>query len=281
MIDIRRAALLFLCLLMVATSGCSGPVPAPTPPERERALSWNRRGLAAETRGDKNGAVLAFEESLRVNRSIEDFDGVAISLLNLARVHRQKGELAIARERIDEALRILSPDNPVFPESSFEKARIELSLNNLPQAREWAQKAVPAEKKPYSGRMQNLLSRILFIEGKSGEALLLAETALESNRESANRAEEANSLRLIGDIALAGGDPQNAQARYLAALSIDKDLAESKKIAQDLRSLGQAAQALGDTQAAKAFFERADQVSQSSGGETEPEVKAPERDSVK
>jgi len=268
-----RAAASFLCLFAaVAVYGCSSPAPILVPPAQKQALSWNKRGLEAEARGNRDGAISAFEESLRINKSIEDFDGTAVSLLNLARVHRKKTQLPVAKERIEEALRIVSPDNPLFPEAAFEKARVELAMGNLPGAEEWARKATPAEKKPYSGRMQNLLSRILFMEGKTDEALFLAEAALESNREYKERAEEANSLRLIGDIALAGGDPQGAETRYLAALVIDKELAESGKIALDLRALGAAAAARGETDKAIAFYERAIEVSRGGNMPTEAEA---------
>ena len=269
-----RATALLLCLIAAVAifEGCSSPAPLPVPSARKHALSWNKRGLDAEARGNRDSAISAFEESLRINRSIEDFDGTAVSLLNLARVHRQKTELPLAKERIEETLRMVSPGSPIFTEAAFEKAKIELALGNLPDARDWAQKAVPAEKKPYSGRMQNLLSRIIFLEGKTGEALPLAETALESNREYRNRAEEANSLRLIGDIALAGGDPQGAKARYLEALVIDKELAESGKIASDLRALGAAALAGGETDKAIEFYERAVEVSR--GGNMPMETEA-------
>jgi len=258
----RSVAPFLLCLLVFVASGCSRPVPVPPPPEKERALSWNQRGLNAAARGNIDVAISAFEESLRVNRSIEYFDGMAVSLLNLARLHRRKGELATATARIDEALRLISPGDPVFREAAFEKALLEISLENLPEATKWAQKAVPSERRPYSGRMQNLLARILFLDGKTAEALSLAKTALESNRQAANRVEEANSLRLIGDITLAGGDPQGAKTLYLETLSIDKELAQSAKIAQDLQSLGDAATALGEIEQAKDYYERAAQVRQ-------------------
>jgi len=277
-----RAAALLLCLLAaVIVCGCSSPAPVPTPPARKHALSWNKRGLDAEARGNRDGAILAFEESLRIHRSIEDFDGIAVSLLNLAKVHRQKTELSLAKERIEETLRIVSPDNPIFPEAAFEKAKVELALGNMPDAEDWARKAIPTEKKPYSGRMQNLLSRILFMEGKTDEALSLAETALESNRGFGKRAEEANSLRLIGDIALAGGDPQSAETRYLAALAIDKELAESGKIALDLRALGAAAFAGGETAKAIAFYERAIEVSRGGNMPMEAEAALSELNRIK
>ena len=277
-----RITALFFCLLAAAALyGCSSPAPVPVPPAQERALTWNKRGLEAEARGNHESAISAFEESLRIHRSIENFDGIAALLLNLARVHRQKTDLSIAKERIVETLRIISSDNPLFPEAAFEKAKVELALGNLPDAEDWARKAVPAEKKPYSGRMQNLLSRILFLEGKTGEALPLAESALESNRKSADRAEEANSLRLTGDIALAEGDPQGAQARYLEALAIDKEMALSKKIASDLRSLGAAAFARGETDKAMAFYERAATVSRGGGMPAEAEAALSERDRIK
>ncbi len=200
------AAILLCSIAFLTLSGCSGPAPLPVPPAKESAGAWNRRGLAAEARGDRDGAIAAFGEALKVNRSIEDTDGAAVALINLARVHRLKSELPPAKERIDDALRIAPPGSPLFPEAAFEKAKIGLAAGDLAAAREWAEKAVRADTGPSRGRMLNLLARVDFLEGRMNEARSGAGTALEANRGSGARGEEANSLRLLGDVAAAGGD---------------------------------------------------------------------------
>jgi tetratricopeptide (TPR) repeat protein len=256
------AALLLACaLLWLAGSGCSGAVPKPVPPAKERAGAWNRRGLAAEARGDRDGAIAAFREELKINRSIEDTDRSAVALVNLARLHRLKGELPFAREKIDSALLLVPPGSPLFPETAFEKGKIELAAGDLPAAKGWAGKAVLAETGASAGRMLNLLARILFLEGKTDEARTRAGDALEANRKAGARGEEANSLRLLGDIAAARADRKAAEGLYREALSIDKETAESGKIAADLRALGAVAGAQGDTARALAFYSRAVEVS--------------------
>src|SRR3990172_5133073 len=96
-----------------------------------------------------------------------------------------------------------------------------------------------------------------------------AEAALAANRKSGVRGEEANSLRLLGDIAAARRDRTNARDLYAAALSIDKDLAKSRKIADDLRALGAVAAAGEDTGGALAFYTRAYDVSINGGDRRE------------
>jgi tetratricopeptide (TPR) repeat protein len=260
----RRAAvavLLSCTLLGLAGAGCSGAVPKPVPPAKERAGTWNRRGLAAEARGDRDGALAAFRKELKINRSIEDTDGSAVALVNLARLHRRNGELPSAKETIDSALLLVPPESPLFPETAFEKGKIELAAGDLPAAKGWAEKAVLAEKGASAGRMRNLLARILFLEGKIDDARARAGEALEANRTEGARGEEANSLRLLGDIAAARADRKAAEGLYLEALSIDKGTAESGKIASDLRALGAVAEARGDTAGALAFYSRAVEVS--------------------
>jgi tetratricopeptide (TPR) repeat protein len=253
--------LLACVLFWLAGAGCSGPLPPPVPPAKEKAAAWNRRGLAAEARGDRDEALAAFGEALKLRRSVEDADGAAVALVNLARIHRLQGDLPLAKERIDAAGLLLPPDSSLFTETAFEKAKIGLASGDLPAAKEWAAKAVDSEKGDASGRMMNLLARVLLLEGKGDEALGRAETALAANRKAGARGEEANSLRLLGDIAAARRDGTKAGDLYAAALSIDKDLAESRKIAADLRALGAVAAAGGDTGGALAFYARAYDVS--------------------
>ncbi len=260
----RRAAvaLLLSCALpWLAGSGCSGAVPGPVPAAKERAGAWNRRGLAAEARGDRDGALAAFGEELKVNRSIEDTDGSAVALVNLARLHRLKGDLPSAKGKIDSALLLVPPGSPLFPETAFEKGKIELAAGDLPAAKGWAEKAALAETGASGGRMLNLLARILFLDGKVDEAQARAGDALEANRKAGARGEEANSLRIMGDVAAARSDRKKAERLYLEALSIDRETAESRKIASDLRALGAVAEAQGDTARALAFYSRAVEVS--------------------
>jgi tetratricopeptide (TPR) repeat protein len=117
--------------------------------------------------------------------------------------------------------------------------------------------------------MQNLLARVLFLEGKVEEARVRAEDALAANRKSGARGEEANSLRLLGDVAAARKDGTKARELYSAALSIDKDIADSRKIAADLRALGAVAAVAGDTGGALAFYSRAYDVSLNGGDRRE------------
>ncbi len=275
------AALLLCAVACIPLSGCSGPTPLSVPPAKENAETWNRRGLAAEARGDRDGAISAFREALKITRSIEDADGSSVALINLARVHRLKGELSPAKDRIDEALLLAPPGSSLFPETAFEKAKVGLAMGDLPAAREWARKAVQAETGSSRGRMLNLLARVRFLEGTADEARSLAGTALEANRGAGARGEEANSLRLLGDIAAEGGDRKGAEGLYLDALSIDKEIAESRKIAADLRALGAAAAARGETERALVFYGRAAVVSRNGDDPKEADAALKEMERLK
>lgn len=259
-----RPALSRLCAcaaLALWIAGCSGAPPPPVPATKEKAAASNRRGIAAEARGDREAAVAAFTDALRHNRSIEDTEGAAVALVNLARVHRLQGDVSRAKQEIDEAAPFIPRNHPLYPELAFEEARIALASGDLPNAKAWAGKAVDADQGEQAGRRMNLLARVLFLDGNVDEAFARAETALSLNRKAGLREEEANSRRLLGDVAAARKDARKAAENYAAALAVDKDIAKSRKIAADLRALGALAAGSGDAEKALAFYRRAYVVS--------------------
>ena len=258
------AAVLLLCsIACLPLSGCSGPAPA------ARASRQGKRG-GVEPAGPRGRGArqprrrdLGVRGIAQVNRSIEDFDGVAVALINLARVHRLKGELPPAKERIDDALRLVSPGSPLFPEAAFEKAKIDLAAGEPCRRREeWAGRPSGRIRGRSRGRMLNLLARVLFLEGRTDEARLARRNGPGGEPRVGARAARrripcgcsATSPRR----AATGKAPRRATSRRWRST---RSIAESRKIAADLRALGAAAAARGETERAIVFYGRAAEVS--------------------
>jgi tetratricopeptide (TPR) repeat protein len=258
-------AVLFLFLVLSST-GCAGKVPNSLSESQMQAISHNQRGIKYAARGDNLQAVVEFSEALKISRSIENSEGIVVALVNSSRVHRHAGDAKAALAAISGAIPYTQPLALLYAEVAFEMAQVKLLAGDLNEASEWASKAVAADNSSTRGMMINLLARIHFLKGNIAEAELKAQEALLINRNNGVRAEEANSLRTLGDIkAIAADRSVEAAAYYNQALVIDKVLGKSGKIVADLRALARLAQSQNDSGRALEFYSRAFTASRADG----------------
>ena len=262
----RTASLvLATALILLFLAGCSSSRKTVSSSTVLLAADHNRRGILATARGDRDTAVSEFRTALALNGSIENNDGMAANLLNLARFHRQQGDPAQARAFIDRALPLVTPSAPLCGDVAFEKARVCQLSKDFPAAELWAQKALEAAPEADRSSRLNLLGRVLSQRGNMVEAQKHAEAALKSAQDEENREEEANSLRLTGDIHAAARRFQAAMVAYEKGLAIDKELGLGSKIAGDLTRLAGVAAGANDLNKALGFYERAAEVSLQGG----------------
>lgn len=258
----RAAALLALAWSALLLAGCAGSAAANLPQARLAAIRHNQRGVEAELTGNQGAALAEFSEAFRLHGSIENWDGMAVAQTNLARTHRLRGDLASARSAMERALSLLSKScSELAAELYFENAKLHLALGDLAAAQHWAVQAAQAEQGGDAGRRLNLLGLVLSRAGFIEQARLEAEKALELNRVRGDATEEANSLRLLGEIELAQGKYDQAGEHFQAALLLDKKLGLGKKIALDLRGLGSASLKKDELPAAIGYYRRALEVS--------------------
>ena len=243
--------MLLLALSALLWGGCS--TPARTSQARLEAIKHNQKGVAAELRGNQSAALEEFTEALRLHGSIENWEGMVVAQINIARTQRLRGELKSARGAVDRALSLLPESSDLAPELFFENAKIHLAAGELAAAKDWALKAAAAEKGDDLGRRLNLVCAILFRSGAPEQAREQAEMALKLNRDKAVPSEEANSLRLLGELHLAQGRADQAADCFDKSLVLDKKLGLGKKVALDLRGLGAAAAHKEDLSAARAL----------------------------
>lgn len=262
---IITAALAGFCLVAPFMGGCAGTTANAVPRAKLQAIQHNQRGVAEEAQGNADAALEEFSEALRLNASMENRNGMAIALINIARTNRLKGDIAAARAAMERASALSPLDADLAAELNFEKAKVFLAAGDMATARKLAGQAAGEEKGEYPGRRLNLVAMIALRQGDVNEARALAEKALKINRDEDSTGEIANSLRLLGEVYVAQGDNGQAVKCYTEALALDKELGAGNKIASDLRSLAALSEKTGDVAGAIGYLRRAVEVSLNSG----------------
>jgi tetratricopeptide (TPR) repeat protein len=272
--NLRSLAALLLLALAEAATGCGGaPKRTPAPAFRLQE-EQARAGRKAWAKGDLPAAIAAQERALLAARSVEDEEGIALRVLDLAALHRAAGEPAAAQAALAELL-AEPPPLPYPGRLRAEAARLAgllaLDAGEPAAGTRWAQRAVElceAARCGRKGAMVNLQARAAFLAGDREEAVRLAREALSLNRDARDDAERANSLRVVADGQLALGSASAAAEAYADALALDKKLGLEDKIVLDLLGLGRAAQGQGHAEEARGWFERARAAAGAAGDES-------------
>ncbi len=265
--NLERALLLSWLIALLAACGGGEPIKA-TPALVEEAYQWNQRAESAYRRGDLDVALDASRRALDLYRSLEDSDGVARELANLSSIHAARGET-------DQAVSVLGPilaeggapfQSRHRAEAAYRIAVIEASRNQT-SAGEWLARAERhcQPECDVLGRILNLRARLLLDGKQVAEAQVMARRASSLHEKRGDRQELANSLRLLGDIALANASPADAREHYRRALAIDKDEAVPFKIFSDLMGIGRSFSAEGRRADALTHFRRARAVAEAAG----------------
>jgi len=187
--------------------------------------------------GDLAGARSRFEEALALNRETGNQGGVAAVLNNLAVVLRNQGDPDRARALYEEALGI---------------------------TREIGNRAGEAHASA------NLCS--LFLQqGKLARSKELANGALEIFRSIGDRGGEATVIDLLGVVARLQGDLDEAVRLHTKALAMRRGSGQRRGEATALKNLGRAALDRGDLAAARIRFEEALEVARQGG---QPDLEA-------
>jgi tetratricopeptide (TPR) repeat protein len=253
---------------MLLVAGCGGAAPPRPSATHEAALAWNERGRAAYARGDYAQALANYREALALNRSVEDVEGIARELVNLATVHRRLGERDKANAALDE---ILAPGGIPFTNAQRAEATYQLALHaaedgDMARARTLGDQAASlCTGCAAEGAIGNFLAGLKLAAGDVAGAREQARRALAHNRRQGDKTEEANSQRLLADVASRLKDFATAAAGYQEALTLDKALGQPHKIAADLLGLGAAALAQGKNREAADYFQRARAVAEVAG----------------
>jgi tetratricopeptide (TPR) repeat protein len=249
-----------LALILLASCGGRGAPPFQSE-TLTREITLSGKAEKAFRRGRHDRAIELTLESLRLSRTIENVDGTATSLINLAVLFRVVGEREKAFRAAAAVLETTEVDygGAKKAEAAYVTALLHLDTDNYGEADDWTRRALAFcrdNRCASEGKALNLMGRIAFLRGDYEEALDRASGALRTNRSQADRREIANSLRILGESNVALANHETARPLLEEALSIDKDLGLSGKIARDLEGLGTLEKGAGREAVAERYYRR-------------------------
>ena len=256
--------------ILVVLGGCAAPPQPVVAPAQERLADAGARGAALARAGDNAAAALGFQEALRIARTIEDADAIAVHAINLSIVYQRLGHTAAARSALGV---VLDDERRRFPETRLVQARLRQAILDLGQgdAPAAARHAGIAREQcerigcEHAAAILNVQAAAALQGGDAQQSLTLALAAESAARRRDERAETANALRNAGRARSAMGDAPSAIAALEQALEIDRALADPRKILADLDELARASSIRGDAEAARHYAERARVIRQAAG----------------
>jgi len=259
--QMRLSSLLVLsCVLFLTACGQTAPA---RNARLELAAEHSQSAQRAYDRGDYLVALRQYEMALQVDAAVENISGVAIDILNLARVNQMLGRQEVANAYLD---KLLQDDALVYEKSYLATAATQKSLLLLQQgdengARLWLEKASAwcVAECSLASVIDNARAAIALREKDSDQALHWADRAASASRGD-SPLEYANALRYMSEARLMRGEFSTALRLADEALALDKSLGLPEKIKQDLLLLAAAYEGQGDAVQAKRFRERASRI---------------------
>lgn len=253
--------LIAIILIYGMLAACAGQHKEP-PTVIQQSLEANAAGLSEHESGDNEGALAEYEKALRLSRSVEDADGTASNLINMAVILRSMGKPQRALVRLEEILKndLISYPQARVAEAAYLKGKLYMeSPERKGDAEQWIDHAIrecTASQCKDMGRIWNLRAKLKNIQKKYDVAIDSAQKGLEYNRQNNDEIELANSVRLLGEAYLAQGKYQEALERFGVAFDMDQRQAHSGKMARDLMGMGYCHEGLKQPDKALTHFRR-------------------------
>lgn len=264
----HRAILRLLVVAGLALlAACAQPPGKPPAARAAEAIEANHRAELRFRGGDFDGAAQQYREALRIAQSVEDAEGIAANAINLSIAYQRLGKHGEARASLasvlDHSRLNFSPAR--LTQAALRRAVLDFDERRYSDAAQWLDKAAAWCGQPgctLSAAINNLRGLLALEEGRTDAAAASATAALAASRQSGERVEAANALRLLGYVAIRTGAPAAALVPLTEALAIDRELALPRKIYLDLVGLGRASALGGEPAAARTYYERALAVSE-------------------
>jgi tetratricopeptide (TPR) repeat protein len=257
----HRSNFLFMCGLVLLTA--CGHVEETRSARQQQATEFNQRAQRAFQRGEYQIAATFYENALQIDVAIENVNGIAINLLNLAKVSQALGNTAVAQRYLDSLLqdKALQYSPTHLAAAAVQKSLLRLQEDDVVGAAIWVDKAAvncTADCK-LTGVIDNARASIALRASDVDKALYWSERSAAENKD-ASPLEYANSLRLLASAKLLKNEPDTALHLLEEALVIDKSQGLPEKIRQDLLLFAQAHEKSGRVELAAQFRDRAARI---------------------
>ncbi len=247
-------SLAFVALLLM--TACA-QTKAKLPTLLQQAERHNVTGVAAESKQKFLAAESEFAEAYRLFSSVENYSGMVTALINSSRLYRRLGDSGRTDFVLKQAVNLIPQTPELEAEICFENSKLATLKGDSNEALLWAERAVNSSKDSDRSRMLNLVALLLLQKSDLPKATEAGEAALKFSRSTADRREEANACRLLGEIALLEKRYPAALQFFEAALLIDKELALPGRVIADLTALSRTFEAQGDITNGAHYLQRA------------------------
>jgi tetratricopeptide (TPR) repeat protein len=249
---------LYLCLPLALLAACSGAAPPRPPAVLESANAADQQARRAWREGDLPVARNLFEQSLRLQRSLDNLPGIAGAAINLASVYHAMNNDDMALNLLDGILadKLVPYPADLRAVAAFRKAVILVDgkSGDAPAAVEAAAQLCGGSCEFKAG-LHNLRARMA-LDGKD-YAAAASQAKQAADAAGDNKEELANARRHSAAANAAQGLPAPALEHYLAALELDKQLGAPRRIAEDLQGASTALEKLGRKDEAASYARRA------------------------
>ncbi len=263
-ITFRNQNLFLISALIFLLTACGSP-PTRPPLLIAQVQTTEKSAHQALRDGDLLRARDLFAQTLRLQQSLDDLNGIARSSINLATLSHKLGDDAMAFQLLESLLENNAPYSAeIRSTAAFRKAVIVLdAYTDSPTASSMsladqtisAALHICANSCPEFIGIKNLQARLILLKGDHLTALSVAESVLKNS--AAAPEEQANAARIAGLAQNNLGRYEQALAHYLNALQSDKTLGLSSRIILDLQGIADALQKLGRTPEAENYARRA------------------------
>jgi tetratricopeptide (TPR) repeat protein len=255
--------------LLLTFAGMLGACSSVTAVRQPLAIEQSRTADKDARKALRNGELLQaqhdFATALALQQSLDDTTGSATTMINLATVAHQLDDDRAALKWLNS---IVLEKETIYPQearlaAAFRKAVILTDLAQLDDAGKalrFADKLCD-KKCTLNYGIDALRARFLLLNGDTRGALELAQAL--GNQDGADKAEQANALRIVATAEEKLQRPAGALQHYQAALEMDKALALSERIGEDLSGMARASVQLGRDQEAAEYSRRAVLVNES------------------
>lgn len=251
-----------LALLLGLLSAC-GSTPEKPSARQAKAVEYNQRAQSAFQRGEYVTAIQFYEWALKLDSSIENVEGIAVNLVNLAKVHRVLGQAEESQRYLDRLLneKTLSYGKPHLAAAAVQKALWALQARDAKAAAGWVEKAAEyCADCTLSGVVDGLRANIALMEGDAEKAVYWSDRAASANKK-LSPLEYANALRLSAQARMLRREYEAAIPLLQEALALDKSQGLPEKIRIDLMLLADCHEKKGAVELAGQYRERAARVS--------------------
>lgn len=237
--------LVYILLMLSGIASCTSAPPKPVELEKEKALDYAHRGVQWYNKGCYSKALSLFENSLRINQSMDNLSGTAYDYNNMGMIAVNTGNFNQAREFFTMATRIQQGlnDDAGLSLSLSNMATVDLKEGNPVQAErhleEAYQAAIRRKGELPRASVLNLMGHLYWQKGllnRANESTLKAVAIYEAKN---NKSGLASAYHNLGKIRMAEGNYIEAQTLWEKALDLDQETLNYPGIAADLDWLAQ------------------------------------------